>query len=293
MPAIVAILLPTGAFGFWSVYEVRLEGFRERPWIKVVGAWTNESTVSFELLFDPGGKTSLDEYLHLELYDENGISLSRTLLRGERIRGVMMQEAALRFGLESLWKKGEAMVYKFTVNSSLMKKSRLSREFGSGHDENGNPSGGGVVEWCYLFTLAQASPDANENGAATGSQPIRSEIAGLGRLSDGDIPTLHICPDDVVQSSIQKWAMGTNKVMVRWAYTEAGAKKALLFWEMHAGDKTRTAVGSFVAPPCISQREEPVTYGEWKKGWLKSRTDKFFAVSKDDAEAIVDGLKKK
>jgi hypothetical protein len=107
---------------------------------------------------------------------------------------------------------------------------------------------------------------------------------------DQEIPTLRICPEDVVQISIQEWRMGTNQVTVRWTYTEVGAKKALAFWAAHAGQKTRTAVGSYVSPPGVSQREDPARYAQWKKGWLKSRTDKFYGVSQEDAKAIVGGL---
>lgn len=112
-------------------------------------------------------------------------------------------------------------------------------------------------------------------------------------VDDNPVPTLHIYPEDVEQDSIIKWSVGTNKVVVRWTYTEAGARKALAFWEAHVNQKFRTAVGSFVSRQTSILPEEPTSHEKWKKGWVKSRTDKFYGVTEIDAEAIVAGLKKK
>jgi len=71
----------------------------------------------------------------------------------------------------------------------------------------------------------------------------------------------------------------------------------LAFREAHEGNKVRTVVGNFVTRPTeIIFRPMPTAftnYTQWKEGWLKRRTDKFFGVSEDDAKAINAGLKGK
>ena len=177
--AILAILIPACALGYLSVYEVHLDGLRQRSWIRVVRVhqWTNDTTMvtSFTVVVDPGDKSALDEYLRLDLRDENERSLSSALLKGVGIRRAIQPEKAEQFGLESLRQKGNATVYSFTVSSKLLQKSKLSWHLGPMEDENGFPHGGGVIEWCYLSTLAQARQDANKIGPANGSQPTRSE----------------------------------------------------------------------------------------------------------------------
>src|SRR5690349_17395502 len=69
-------------------------------------------------------------------------------------------------------------------------------------------------------------------------------------------PTSHILPENVVQESVQLFRFSTNSFVVRWTYTEAGAKKALSSWEANTNHSTMSA--------------------EWKAGWLKHRTDKGF-----------------
>lgn len=171
--ASLAALIPACAFSFWSSYEIHIDGFRERPWITVLGGRTNEATTSFLVIFDYDDYLHHhgEEYLHLDLRDENDNSLSYTPLRGEPIRRAMPHEAVVSFGCETLWTKGTATVYRFTVSSHLLTKSRLSWQFVPPSDELGNASTGGVLEWCYLSTLAQANRNANKDGAATGSHP--------------------------------------------------------------------------------------------------------------------------
>src|SRR5207245_2919771 len=106
-----------------------------------------------------------------------------------------------------------------------------------------------------------------------------------------------ILPEDIVQESIRIFSVSTNSFAVSWTYTEAGAKRMLEFREAHEGQKVRTAVGEFVTPPCeIIFRPMPPTftnYTQWKEGWLKWRTDKFFGMSEEDAKKFVAGLKTK
>jgi hypothetical protein len=110
-------------------------------------------------------------------------------------------------------------------------------------------------------------------------------------------PARHILPEDIVQDSILLVRFSTNSFAVRFTYTEAGAKKMLAFREAHECQKVRVVVGSFETPPHedMFQPMPPVftNYTQWKEGWLKHRTDKFFCVSEDDAKKIVAGLKTK
>jgi hypothetical protein len=82
--------------------------------------------------------------------------------------------------------------------------------------------------------------------------------------------------------------MGTNRLIVRWTYTEAGAKKMAAFWRAHADEETVQRVGSYE----VRAKIHPASYG-WEEGWLKWRTDKFIAVSESDAKKILAGLRGK
>jgi hypothetical protein len=105
------------------------------------------------------------------------------------------------------------------------------------------------------------------------------------------IPTRRILAEDIQQDSIQLGQVGTNKYYVRFAYTEAGAKKMLAFRNEHAGHEVVTQVGSFERRGTIAPLSlRPAGWTE--EGWLKRRTDKFFGVSEDEAKKIVEGLKK-
>ena len=109
------------------------------------------------------------------------------------------------------------------------------------------------------------------------------------------IPTRPIIPEDIIQDSIQTVRFGTNSFAVRWTYTEVGARKMLAFDEAHVGETVRTEVGSLqftggIAP--FTSLPGCASYSEWRTGWLKHRTDKFFGVSEEDAKKIVAGLKK-
>jgi hypothetical protein len=106
------------------------------------------------------------------------------------------------------------------------------------------------------------------------------------------IPTLRLLPEDVEQDSIRQFSGPqtrdmTNNFIVRWTYTEAGARKMLDFKEAHWGEKVRTVIGSFQSPlgehVFIPMPPHFTNYTQWKEGWLKWRTDKFFFVSESDA----------
>ena len=89
--------------------------------------------------------------------------------------------------------------------------------------------------------------------------------------------------------------MTTNKFVVRWTYTEAGAKKMLAFREANNGKEVRTLIGKyeFQSGGMMFRPIPPVftNYAQWKVGWLKRRTDKIFGVSQENAKTIVAGLK--
>ena len=109
------------------------------------------------------------------------------------------------------------------------------------------------------------------------------------------IPTIRILPEEVVQDSIHKYYIGgdTNNVMVRWQYTEAGAKKMRDFWVAHAGQKYLIRVGSFESRVTSMPRKPSPQPGGDDEGWLKTRTDKFFPISEANAKLLIAGLKGK
>jgi hypothetical protein len=108
------------------------------------------------------------------------------------------------------------------------------------------------------------------------------------------VPTRRIVPADVVRESIEAVQLSTNAFVVRWAYTEAGAKKMLAFCEANQNKKVRTIVGTYQSPPRENAfHPNPpyyTNYAQWKERWLKSRTDKLMAESEQDAKKIVAGL---
>jgi hypothetical protein len=114
------------------------------------------------------------------------------------------------------------------------------------------------------------------------------------QLSDAAIPTITIHPEDVVQNSIEHFPFpsGANTFVVRWQYTEEGAKRVRAFWDAHTGRKIRTRIGSFESPLTLvltSRLLKPSGTVPWEK----VRTDKFVSVSGADANAIVAGLRDK
>src|SRR5215471_6834622 len=111
----------------------------------------------------------------------------------------------------------------------------------------------------------------------------------------GSFPGIRPLPEDIVQDSIQQIRiqqvpMETNKFAVRWTYTEEGAKKMLAFWNAYRGEKVIEIVGSFEFRAAYPRGPHPPG---WEEGWLKTRTDKFFGISEEDAKKIVEGLRKK
>ncbi|MGN6553249.1 MAG: hypothetical protein ACTHLW_05960 [Verrucomicrobiota bacterium] len=113
------------------------------------------------------------------------------------------------------------------------------------------------------------------------------------------IPISTISPEDIEQDSIEFFeqhyttSATTNMFVVRWTYTEEGAKKVLAFRKAHDGQEVITRIGSFEFRGSIKPRDSYPPGWVNDERWLKRRTDKFFGVSEDDAKKIVDGLMKK
>ena len=99
-------------------------------------------------------------------------------------------------------------------------------------------------------------------------------LASAGFAEERAVDQRQISPDDLVQDSIQLIRLATNNFAVKWTYTEAGAKKALTFWEAHPN------------PHAIYTEQ-------WKAGWLKRRTDKGFFKSEEAAKIFLAELSKK
>jgi hypothetical protein len=106
-----------------------------------------------------------------------------------------------------------------------------------------------------------------------------------------NVPTIRVLPEDVVQDSVQKNRMGTNIFVVRWKWTEEGAKKMLAFEEAHEGKITCTLFGDYRS--IAARAPGPDYYTEWKEGWLKTRTTKIVSLTENEADKIVAGLKGK
>ncbi|MGN6553318.1 MAG: hypothetical protein ACTHLW_06315 [Verrucomicrobiota bacterium] len=92
--------------------------------------------------------------------------------------------------------------------------------------------------------------------------------------ASSNAPTLELAPGDVVQESITIRRASTNIIAVMWTYTEAGAQKALDFWDAHPSPYTRPSE-------------------KWRAGWLKSRTDKCIFNTEDAAKRFMAELKLK
>jgi len=130
--------------------------------------------------------------------------------------------------------------------------------------------------------------------------PTAADNASISGVPDSvsipkETPTRRILPEDIVQASIQLWRFSTNKFAVKWTYTEAGASRMLAFRENHERQRVRTVVGSYETPlheyKFVPMPPTFTNYAQWKEGWLKHPTDKFYGVSEENAKKIVAGLK--
>lgn len=95
-----------------------------------------------------------------------------------------------------------------------------------------------------------------------------------------EVPTFIISAEDVVQSSIYRFQMGTNKFTVKFQYTETGSNRARAFTEAHQNQKVRDRIGEFMTPPGLLRS----TNTSGRSG--------YHGISEKDANAIVSALKK-
>ena len=86
---------------------------------------------------------------------------------------------------------------------------------------------------------------------------------------------------DVIQDSIHKFQLTTNKFTVKFQYTEAGSNRARAFDEAHQNHEVRYKIGEFTTPPMLLQS----TNTSGRSG--------YHGISEKDANAIVTALKKK
>ena len=144
------------------------------------------------------------------------------------------------------------------------------------------------------FGICNAGATQNDILDSFGWSPQAGITAPSNYVSAPAVPVRCILPDEIIQDSIQLLQFTTNDFMVKWTYTEAGARKMLAFDEAHMGKTVRIEVGSYeftgrIAP--FTSLPGCASYAEWRAGWLKHRTDKFFCVNEEDAKEILAGLK--
>jgi hypothetical protein len=109
------------------------------------------------------------------------------------------------------------------------------------------------------------------------------------------VPLIRLRADDIVQESIKRVHWSTNGMFaVKWAYTEAGARRMVDFWGQHPEQKVCIQVGTFKTPPFVAPGlENPATHEDWRPAWIERRTDKFINLSEADATKVVEGMTKK
>jgi len=91
---------------------------------------------------------------------------------------------------------------------------------------------------------------------------------GLCLAQEQTVPIRRVLPEDIVQGSIEQFQVITNKIVVRWKYTEAGARRMLAFGEANEGKIVRTTIGKFeVQSHGMDFRPMPpvlTNYARWK-----------------------------
>jgi hypothetical protein len=107
----------------------------------------------------------------------------------------------------------------------------------------------------------------------------------LAEARTNEFPTFTISAEDVIQSSNLKHPTdarnGTNRFTVKFQYTESGSNRARAFTETHQGQTVREKIGEFETPPSILSFTNT------------SGRDGYWSIPEKDANAIVEGLKKK
>jgi hypothetical protein len=97
--------------------------------------------------------------------------------------------------------------------------------------------------------------------------------------ADKEVPTFTISSQDVVESSIYKFRMDTNKFTVKFQYTAGGSNRARAFTVAHQNQLVRHRIGGFETPP--SRLRSTNTSGR----------DGYWGISEKNANAIVEAVK--
>lgn len=146
---------------FYSVEEVKTEALRAQPGMKI-NTFQTGTRIRFVVGLLKGDNPAAYWLGNLHLEDERGSELGSIGLRGEDCRQAISEDL-------KEWQKFRiypAEVFQFTVDVALLAHSRFSWELGPRNDEHGFPHGGGIVRWCSLQTLLEASEKPKKNGAA-------------------------------------------------------------------------------------------------------------------------------
>jgi hypothetical protein len=107
--------------------------------------------------------------------------------------------------------------------------------------------------------------------------------AALIGAADKQVSTFTISAQDVIQSSIYKFKFQprTNTFTIKFQYTEAGSNRARAFTEAHQNQMVRDKIGAFETPPAVLRSTNT------------SGRNGLWGISEKDANAIIEGLKKR
>jgi hypothetical protein len=105
--------------------------------------------------------------------------------------------------------------------------------------------------------------------------------AAATEAATNQVPTLTISAQDVVQGSIHKYPSGPHLFTIKFEYTESGSNRARAFTAAHHHQMVCEKVGAFETPPGLLG--PPVAIGRHS----------YYGVSEEQANAIIDGLKKR
>jgi hypothetical protein len=111
--------------------------------------------------------------------------------------------------------------------------------------------------------------------------------------------TLYILPEEIEPGSIRIDQFSThsakpvtNNFVVRFTYTEAGARRLLAFQREHAGHQVVIRIGGVEWRTTMATgAKQPA--GWIDEGWLQRRTAKFLGLSEEEARKLATGLKQR
>jgi hypothetical protein len=159
------ILLPKELHAFYSIAEMKAEALRKDPSIKIR---VHESGDQVTFIVALRKSDNQDVYSHgsLELVNPEGVVVGTVEMRGEDIRRAINYEALRAWGWQDI---KPAEVFRFTIHSHMLTRSKFSRETGPRNDERGMPYAGGIIRWSILKDLAEAAENANQPVQRTGA----------------------------------------------------------------------------------------------------------------------------